>query len=186
MNGQEYYLVKSKISQLTKVDIDSYKSQQMRRRLEGFIGKYAPLSVADYYHMLENEQEKIDEFQNFLIINVWAFFHDVSQSRTLRMVNLPEVVKWRSRLNIWSAACSGGQESYSLVLILKELCPDHRHRILTTDLEDGLWTGQGMRTLPHGGGQECRKPIFGGILNEDCKKLLDCRWKQEESELETA
>lgn len=37
MNDQEYSYLKRKLRPLLGIDLDDYKSQQMRRRLEGFV-----------------------------------------------------------------------------------------------------------------------------------------------------
>ncbi len=44
-------------------------------------------------------------------------------------------MKRSPKLNIWSAGCSIGAEPYSLSMIMKEMTPGKRHRILATDLD---------------------------------------------------
>ncbi|MBF8266194.1 MAG: chemotaxis protein CheR [Dehalococcoidia bacterium] len=51
---------------------------------------------------------------------------------------LPELLKRNYKLNIWSAGCSHGAEPYSLAIILDEISPGHNHRILATDIDEGV------------------------------------------------
>jgi chemotaxis protein methyltransferase CheR len=44
-------------------------------------------------------------------------------------------LKRSQKLNIWSAGCSIGAEPYSLAIIMKEMTPTTRHRILASDLD---------------------------------------------------
>ena len=72
--------------------------------------------------------------------NETSFFRDVHPFHALRDKILPELVERRARertLRIWSAACSSGQEPYTLVMLLREHFPAlaaWRIEILGTDL----------------------------------------------------
>src|SRR5207302_1594789 len=55
--------------------------------------------------------------------NETSFFRDPPLFDGLRKTILPELVRRRSaerRLHVWSAACSSGQEPYSIALLLRE------------------------------------------------------------------
>lgn len=68
------------------------------------------------------------------------FFRDAAAFAALRSVVIPELVERRAgerRLTIWSAACSTGQEPYSIAMLLHGSFPelvDWNVRILATDL----------------------------------------------------
>jgi chemotaxis protein methyltransferase CheR len=72
--------------------------------------------------------------------NETSFFRDFHPFEALRKSVLPELMTKRAccmGLNFWSAACSSGQEPYSLTLLLQEYfpaLPDWRVRIIATDL----------------------------------------------------
>jgi len=61
--------------------------------------------------------------------NETSFFRDLTPFEVLRNDILPEVIARRAparRLAIWSAACSTGQEAYSVAMTLKEHFPEVR------------------------------------------------------------
>jgi chemotaxis protein methyltransferase CheR len=62
------------------------------------------------------------DFTDALMTNESFFFRDTKPFDQFRDVVLPRLMAARSskRLRIWSAACSTGQEAYSLAMILKE------------------------------------------------------------------
>lgn len=74
--------------------------------------------------------------------NETSFFRDVYPFDALRQQILPELLKRRAdsrTLNVWSAACSTGQEPYSLAILLREHFPElfragWKVSILATDL----------------------------------------------------
>jgi chemotaxis protein methyltransferase CheR len=73
------------------------------------------------------------------------FFRDASPFDLLRFKIIPEIIDRRARsgltvpIRVWSAACSTGQELYSIAIILKEMLGDLRGynlRLLGTDISD--------------------------------------------------
>ncbi len=136
MNDQEYALLKNKILKLTKLDIYSYKTQQIRRRLDAYILKQNCPSVAFFCDILEDSPDKQREILDYIAINVSEFFRDTIHFNNLKKSILPQLLANSRRLNIWSAACSCGQEPYSLAMILDELTPGAQHRIIATDLDE--------------------------------------------------
>ena len=76
--------------------------------------------------------------------NETSFFRDVHPFETLKQWILPELARRRAaeaRLHIWCAACSSGQEPYSVAMLLREHFPalrDWQVRILGSDLSSEM------------------------------------------------
>ncbi|HEY7544269.1 MAG TPA: protein-glutamate O-methyltransferase CheR [Blastocatellia bacterium] len=68
------------------------------------------------------------------------FFREPEQFEALRESVIPELMSLRARekkLDLWSAACSTGEEAYSLAILLSEAAPESEHwkmKLLATDL----------------------------------------------------
>jgi len=68
-----------------------------------------------------------DELVDALTTNETSFFRDLRPFEGLKEVIIPALMKARSvprTLNIWCAACSSGQEPYSVLITLFENFPD--------------------------------------------------------------
>jgi len=135
MTEIEYEMLKRKIRLLTDIDLNNYKSNQIMRRLDGFIARNHGMDIAQYCHRLDHDREETVKLRNFLTINVSEFYRDQVHFEALKKTGFPELRKYSSKLNIWSAGCSDGQEPYSFAMILDELTPGVKHRILATDLD---------------------------------------------------
>lgn len=77
--------------------------------------------------------------------NETSFYRDIHPWQTLRQEILPALFQARAgmrRLSIWCAACSSGQEPYSLAMLLKEDFPEQAAtwdiRIAATDLSESM------------------------------------------------
>jgi len=81
-----------------------------------------------------------DQVVEAMTTNETSFFRDVTPFEAFREVVLPEVLQQRSSsrtLEIWCAACSSGQEPYSVGMSLREQIPnvdDWKISIYCTDL----------------------------------------------------
>jgi chemotaxis protein methyltransferase CheR len=135
MNDQEYSFLKDKVYELTGLDINCYKSQQMRRRLEAYLLKNKYPTLVAYCSALEKSSDRRRELLDYMAINVSEFYRDITHFQTLQNEILPRILATHRVLNIWSAACSCGQEPYSLAMVLEETHPGY-HRILATDIDE--------------------------------------------------
>lgn len=163
MNDQEYQYLKGKILKLTNINLDSYKNQQMRRRLNMFFANTGAENIVDYGNKLERNQDMLQELRSFLTINVTEFFRDASSFEQLKTSILPQLLKNSPRLHIWSAGCSHGAEPYTIALILETITPYHNHRILATDIDVSA-----LKRAKAGGpyGQEEVRNISSGLIRK--------------------
>jgi chemotaxis protein methyltransferase CheR len=82
----------------------------------------------------------LDDIVDAMTTNESFFFRDIKPFDQFKDVVLPKLLEARAgtkSIRIWSAACSSGQEPYSLAIILKELgakLAGWRFEIIATDL----------------------------------------------------
>ncbi len=82
-----------------------------------------------------------DEVVEAMTTNETSFFRDGHPFMALQHDILPELLVSRGRersLNIWCAACSSGQEPYTIAMLVQELIgadPSWRVRLLATDID---------------------------------------------------
>ncbi len=137
MDQELYGQVKRSVKSLLNINLDQYKDEQMRRRLDAWLSRSGATSWPAYFRRVRSDPDELARFRNYLTINVSAFFRDPERWQTLRQKVLPELLKARPRLRLWSAGCSVGPEPYSLAIVLDELTPLRRHYLLATDLDRG-------------------------------------------------
>ncbi len=137
MSTDEYTLFTGKVKELINVDLSGYKEKQMRRRIESLMNRRGYQSFLAYYNLLASDRQALNEFMDRITINVSEFFRNVERWQVLEQRILPQILEQKNdnSLRIWSAACSTGEEPYSLAMLLKTSFPGIRYKILATDID---------------------------------------------------
>lgn len=132
----DYEYFKKQILTLTSIDLNAYKEKQMKRRIDTLISKHGIDGYDKYVQALKSDQKKFEEFVNYITINVSEFYRNPEQWKMLDEQIIPELInRFGKNLKIWSAACSTGDEPYSLVMALSKHIPLNQIKIIATDLD---------------------------------------------------
>lgn len=156
MIPDSYEDFKTKVFQLTKIDLSSYKERQMKRRIDSLITRHSIATYTDYVEKLRTNKEMFDEFVTFLTINVSEFYRNPDQWTLLEKEILPQILAKNKKPRIWSAACSTGDEPYSLAMLLAKYIPLRDIHIIATDIDKqilekakaGLYNVKSLKALP--------------------------------------
>ena len=132
----DYEYFKKAVLDLTKIDLDAYKEKQMKRRIDTLIAKNKITGDDNYVAALKKDNRLFEEFVNYLTINVSEFYRNPEQWQIMDREIIPDLIKrFGKNLKIWSAACSTGDEPYSLVMALSKHLPLNQIKIYATDLD---------------------------------------------------
>ncbi len=153
----DYEGFKKEVLKLTKIDLNAYKEKQMKRRIDTLIAKTGAKEYAEYVKLISTDKKRFDEFVNYLTINVSEFYRNPEQWKILDQQIIPELIKkFGKNLKIWSAACSTGDEPYSLVMALSRHLPLNQIQIYATDIDKqviakaqgGLYSEKSIVSVP--------------------------------------
>ena len=132
----DYEYFKKEVFVLTSIDLNAYKEKQMKRRIDTLITKNGITGYDKYVQALKADKALFEEFVNYITINVSEFYRNPDQWKMLDETIIPELIKrFGKNLKIWSAACSTGDEPYSLVMALSRHIPLSQIKIIATDLD---------------------------------------------------
>ncbi len=178
-----YEAFKADVFRLTKIDLSSYKEKQMRRRIDSLIKKNNCDSYNAYVNLLKTDTTVFEEFVNFLTINVSEFYRNPEQWDLLTNEFIPELIgKFGKNLKIWSAACSTGDEPYSLVMALSKHLDLRQIKIYATDIDKqvietakrGLYSEKSIANVP----DEFKRKYFTQIgksyqISDEIKRCVE-------------
>ncbi|MDR1137823.1 MAG: protein-glutamate O-methyltransferase CheR [Synergistaceae bacterium] len=135
----EYNIFKKKMQELTGIDLDAYK-YQIHRRIHMLMQRWGMKSYEEYYRTISGDPDKLREFLDYLTINVTEFFRNANRWWELKNRIIPQTYKdlGHQRLKMWSAACSTGEEPYSLAILAIECHMATKQPVLAIDIDNGV------------------------------------------------
>lgn len=153
----DYEYFKTEVLKLTQIDLNAYKEKQMKRRIDTLIAKSGAAGYDGYVKLIRDNKDRFDEFVNYLTINVSEFYRNPDQWVLMDKDIIPSLIKrFGNSLKIWSAACSTGDEPYSLVMALSRHLPLNQIKIMATDIDKqviakakaGLYSEKSVEAVP--------------------------------------
>ncbi|WP_102027197.1 CheR family methyltransferase [Salirhabdus sp. Marseille-P4669] len=120
----------------TGIDLSKYKEKQMKRRLASLMMKRGCSSFVEYFNFIQNQKEYFNELIDRITINVSEFYRNYKRWEVLETKILPKLSTKKGKLNIWSAACSTGEEPYTIAMCLHEHIPLNQINIVATDIDE--------------------------------------------------
>jgi chemotaxis protein methyltransferase CheR len=131
---------------LCAVTLDESKGYLIESRLAGLVEETGCSSYGGFLQRAKSEPSRALERRivDAITTNETFFFRDTTPFDLLRHKIIPELIDRRARtgaarIRILSAACSTGQELYSIAILLKELLGDpdrYGVRLMGTDISD--------------------------------------------------
>ncbi len=132
---------------LNSTDISRYDEQFLRTTLQKRFQEIQCANTDDYLEVIKHNTEEVSFFLKSLQIGYSEFFRNSLTFAVLEKIILPSLIQKkkvskRKEIRIWSAACSVGQESYSLAMVMEELkngdAEKFSYRIFATDQNEAL------------------------------------------------
>lgn len=150
ISPEEFKAVSKYIRDITGVRLDQSKTYLIETRLGSLLKEYDCVSYDELHYKARTDLTK--SLQRKIIsritTNETLFFRDTGPFELLQHKIVPDLIDLRTTkssglfpvpIRIWSAACSTGQEIYSIAVVLKELLTDlkkYNIRLLGTDISD--------------------------------------------------
>ncbi|SDI98182.1 CheR family methyltransferase [Salimicrobium halophilum] len=139
----------------TGIDLSKYKEAQMKRRLTTLRDKRGFSTFQDYFRALDKEESLLNELLDRMTINVSEFYRNAKRWETLKEKVLPLFRSKNQKIRLWSAACSTGEEPYTLAILLEEAGMKN-YEIIATDIDKkalekakrGVYPKRALREMP--------------------------------------
>jgi len=147
---EEFKTLSRYILTISGICLDDSKSYLLETRLGGLLKELGCSTFSElYYKATSDKTGRIREnIIDAVTTGETLFFRDAAPFELLQHKILPDLIDKRSKsalgsslipIRIWSAACSTGQEIYSIAIVIKELLGDltrYNIRLIGTDISD--------------------------------------------------
>ena len=157
LHDQEFAQFRDMIYSIAGITMSPAKKQLISSRLAKRLKHHSLSSYGDYFHLISSHHGKA-ELQiavDALTTNETHFFREPKHFDFLRQQVIPARKAGRG-LRIWSAACSSGEEPYSIAMMLDELLGKEPWEVLASDISthvlekarNGLYPAERIPEIP--------------------------------------
>ncbi|MBS1792380.1 MAG: protein-glutamate O-methyltransferase CheR [Acidobacteria bacterium] len=167
MTPQQFRALCDKVYKLCGINLKTGKEELVHSRLQKRLNALNLSSFEQYFKLLDDDRQGLEVVWmiDALTTNKTSFFREIQHFIFLREQMLPKIKS--NSLRIWSAACSSGEEPYSLAILLAESIPNFKKwdiRILATDIstkvlakaKEAVYDSETLEPIP----QDWRRKYF--------------------------
>lgn len=146
MDTDAFQYICDLVRERSAIVLEPSKAYLVEARLSPVARNHGLTSLSDLVVAMRRpaSRDLVRQVVEAMTTNETSFFRDIHPFDAIRTTVLPELIQKRSAeraLNIWSNACSSGQEVYSIAMILREHFPvlnNWKVRLIATDLSSQI------------------------------------------------
>ena len=141
LNDKQFKKVSELVSRLSGINLKEGKEALVRARLMKRVRALKIKDIDAYLRYIESDEGTLElgDMIDVMTTNKTGFFREAEHFNFLREKILPEIKG--SKMRFWSAACSSGEEPFSLAITLRENISDIDSKdclILATDISSRM------------------------------------------------
>lgn len=159
--GNELDDIFKMISEKYGLDLSKYRKSTLNRRISAQMQKLNYKSIEKYIHFLERNEQQVESLYQDILIGITSFFRRPEAFKVLesKLEAVFKKIPVGGQLKVWIAACSTGEEVYTLAMLLSEYIEsydlDVKVKIFATDINgkslefaaQGIYTEDAIETI---------------------------------------
>jgi len=164
---ENFQVLAELIYKTTGLKFEENKHYFIKRRIENLAAEYGFKSFDElfrYIRFYDTKKEVFDKLISGVTTHETYFFREFEQLQAFAEICLPEITELKkqkkdNKINIWSAACSTGEEAYTLAIIMLEMLDDPKDwefKIYATDIDEnviniakqGIYSERSVKFIP--------------------------------------
>ncbi len=160
LTQKQFEIISGMVYRICGIDLHMGKEELVKARLGKRLRSLGFDSFDRYISYLEQDKSgrEIINMMESLTTNKTSFFRESQHFDYMRNQILPALISARSRIRIWSAGCSSGEEPYTISIVLLESTPGINAmdvKVLATDIatavlkkaKEGIYEAESVRDI---------------------------------------
>ena len=174
------------------ISMNEARREILQNKLNKLMARNEVLNYDEYFDQLikTGNSRMIVEFVDAITVNKTSFFRESSHFDFIKdkfgsILERNPGILGKGEIRVWSAACSTGEEAYTLAMVLKEHIPANINiKVLATDISSRVLLTAQAGVYPHSAGSDIEycylKKYFiessmGYTVSDAIKKLVTFR-----------
>lgn len=143
IQDEDFAYFQALVLSMAGISLSEKKRDLLKTRLGPYIRNNNFQNYKEYRQYLESLPKDHGEWQNLINLittNKTDFFREPAHFEYIENKLIPEWVKMgKKEISIWSAACSSGEEPYTLAMFLEKKLPaGMKYKILASDIDTNI------------------------------------------------
>ena len=143
IKDEDFAYFQALVFKLSGITLSDKKRDLLLTRLTSHLKNTNLGSYSDYRNYLQGIPEYHLEWQNFINLmttNKTDFFREIRNFDYIEEILIPKWIQSKkSEIRVWSAACSTGEEPYTLAMFLEtKLPPGMTYKIMASDIDTNV------------------------------------------------
>jgi chemotaxis protein methyltransferase CheR len=143
IKDEDFAYFQALVFKLAGITLSDKKRDLLLTRLTSHLKNSDLGSYSDYRNYLQTLPEDHGEWQSFINLmttNKTDFFREIRHFQYIEEVLIPKWIQAKkSEINVWSAACSTGEEPYTLAMFLEAKLPaGMTYKIFASDIDTNV------------------------------------------------
>lgn len=145
----EFEIMAKFIKEISGISLEQNKTYLIESRLSDLAESEGVKTFSDFFFKAKFNKILKEKIIDAISTNETSFFRDKTPFEAMKYKVLPDLIDGKTSvkgaipsIRIWSAACSSGQEPYSIAMILLDMLPDIYSKwnitIFSTDISDEI------------------------------------------------
>jgi chemotaxis protein methyltransferase CheR len=147
----EFEIMAKFIKEISGISLEQNKTYLIESRLSELAESEGVKTFSDFFFKAKFNKTLKEKIIDAISTNETSFFRDKTPFDAMKYKVIPDLIDSKTSGNIrgtipsikiWSAACSSGQEPYSIAMILMDMLPDIHNKwnitIVATDISDKI------------------------------------------------
>lgn len=156
MRDTEFNFIRTLVYERSRINLGPDKRQLVNARLGKRLRATNMSTLTDYCELLKRPgaEQELGHLIDAISTNHTFFFREIAHFNFLRDKVIPEMrqrmtaERW-SKFRVWSAACSSGEEPYSIAITLADNMPPGSWHISATDISRRILAKAAAGIYPH-------------------------------------
>ncbi|MBI5575304.1 MAG: protein-glutamate O-methyltransferase CheR [Deltaproteobacteria bacterium] len=157
LSDQTFRCLRDFIYELTGIYIQDTKKYFLENRLGRLMAESRIATFEDYLGRLKSQGNgALRQLYDAVTTNETYFFREPLQFDVFAKHVVPRVMERKRSIKVWSAACSTGEEPYTIAAVLRETAPAVKATIVGSDISEavldsarrGVYTSYAVRNVP--------------------------------------
>ncbi|MCP3981438.1 MAG: protein-glutamate O-methyltransferase CheR [bacterium] len=160
MDKKTYDKLRRIVYEQSGIDVKEGKMSMVASRIAARLRALSLDTESAYVEYLDQKHEEVVQLLDVISTNVTSFYREAHHFQTVQSAMDGWLADGQTRFRVWSAACSTGEEPYTLAMTLQDAAASARRRpnikILATDIstrvlaeaEAGAYASKRVESIP--------------------------------------